>query len=424
MTIPTSQTTRPSGGIFQLTFGFALVLLLLVIGLLIWANNCTLEESVPGLGELVPEIKETVVRASTRGLVIQLLANEQESVKAGQVLVQLDPKPYESSQAATQSQLSGLNANVDALRSAAFHQRVRPTTASGAWANANMADFEAQRLSVQHRIEQSKHDLEQSLTRQRLLAQELATLKSRNERYQSLFDEGGLSKVELDQYNLDALEKQRMLDETASEIASKRAALQQATQGLNQIQTAYEKEVFARMTDVEQSVLQVNKELVQTATSKEYTTIKAPTSGRVNQQAIHGPGVFVEAGDTLLTLVPETLPIHAEIKVTNQDLSYIHLRQRAALRVDAFPYQKFGRLMGTVTAISPSSQKDDKGNSLYKLTITLDEQCLRTKEKCHPLRPGMTLSTDLITRKKTLLSFITEPLQMKLDRAFRDPSGR
>jgi HlyD family type I secretion membrane fusion protein len=424
MTIPTSQTTRPSGGIFQLTFGFTLVLLLLVIGLLIWANNCTLEESVPGFGELVPEIKETVVRASTRGLVIQLLANEQESVKAGQVLVQLDPKPYESSQAATQSQLSGLNANVDALRSAAFHQRVRPTTASGAWANANMADFEAQRLSVQHRIEQSKHDLEQSLTRQRLLAQELATLKSRNERYQSLFDEGGLSKVELDQYNLDALEKQRMLDETASEIASKRAALQQATQGLNQIQTAYEKEVFARMTDVEQSVLQVNKELVQTATSKEYTTIKAPTSGRVNQQAIHGPGVFVEAGDTLLTLVPETLPIHAEIKVTNQDLSYIHLRQRAALRVDAFPYQKFGRLMGTVTAISPSSQKDDKGNSLYKLTITLDEQCLRTKEKCHPLRPGMTLSTDLITRKKTLLSFITEPLQMKLDKAFRDPSGR
>ena len=64
MTIPTSQTTRPSGGIFQLTFGFALVLLLLVIGLLIWANNCTLEESVPGLGELVPEIKETVVRVT------------------------------------------------------------------------------------------------------------------------------------------------------------------------------------------------------------------------------------------------------------------------------------------------------------------------------------------------------------------------
>jgi HlyD family secretion protein/adhesin transport system membrane fusion protein len=94
------------------------------------------------------------------------------------------------------------------------------------------------------------------------------------------------------------------------------------------------------------------------------------------------------------------------------------------LRVDAFPYQKYGRLMGMVTAISPSTQKDEKGNSLYKLTITLNDQCLRFKNECLALRPGMTVSTDLITRNRTLLSFITEPLQMKLDRAFRDPSGR
>jgi HlyD family type I secretion membrane fusion protein len=410
--------------LFKLTFWFSLVLVALIVGLLIWANNCMLEESVPGFGELVPEVKETAVRASTRGLIVALFAEEQKAVKAGQVLIQLDPEPYNSSQAATTSQLSSLNDNVSSLRSAAFHKPVMAHSASSAWANASVADYETQKMVINQRIEQSKHEEAQVNTRYRLLQQELSTLNSRNARYQQLYNEGGLSKVELDQYLLEAMEKQRMVDETRSEMASKKLGVQLAMQGLHQIQSTYEKEVFSRMNDVEQSMLQVNKELVQTATNKEYTTIKAPTSGIVNQQAVHGPGVFVEAGDTLMTLVPEKLPIHAEIKVTNQDLSYIHLGQIAALRVDALPYQKHGRLMGKVTAISPSTQKDDKGNSLYKLTITLDEQCLREKDKCNTLRPGMTVSTDLVTRKRTLLSFVTEPLQMKLDRAFRDPSGR
>jgi HlyD family type I secretion membrane fusion protein len=418
------STKKEATHFFKLTFGFSLVLVALLAGLLVWANYCTLEESVSGAGELVPEVKETAVRASTRGLIVALWTEEQKSVKIGQTLVQLDPEPYNSSQAATASQLSSLSDNVAALRAAASHQPTRAHSASSAWANASMADYNTQKMVVHQRIAQSQHEATQVQTRYRLLQQELATLRARNARYQQLYNEGGLSKVELEQYQLEAMEKQRMVDETQSEVASKKLGIQLAQQGLRQIQSAYEKEVFSRMTDLEQSVLQVNKELVQTATNKQYTTIKAPASGVINQQAVHGPGVFVEAGDTLMTIIPEKLPLHAEIKVTNQDLSYIHLQQVAALRVDAFPYQKYGRLMGKVTAISPSTQKDDKGNSLYKLTITLDEQCVRLKETCHTLRPGMTVSTDLVTRTRTLLSFITEPLQLKLDRAFRDPSGR
>ena len=410
--------------VFKLTFGFSLVLVALLVGLLVWANTCMLEESVSGFGELVPEVKETAVRATTRGLIVALFTEEQKPVKAGQTLVQLDPEPYDDSQAATTSQLSNLNDSVSSLRSAAFHRPLSSHSASSAWANASIADYETQKVVIHQRIAQSQHEEAQVKTRYRLLQRELDTLHARNARYQQLYNEGGLSKVELDQYLLEAMEKQRLVDETRSEMASKKLGVQLASQGLNQLHSTYEKEVFSRMNDVEQSMLQVNKELVQTATNKQYTVIKAPTSGIVNQQAVHGAGVFVEAGDTLMTLVPEKLPLHAEIKVTNQDLSYIHLQQVAALRVDAFPYQKYGRLMGKVTAISPSTQKDDKGNSLYKLTVTLDEQCLRFKDKCHTLRPGMTISTDLVTRKRTLLSFVTEPLQLKLDRAFRDPSGR
>ena len=134
--------------LFKLTFGFSLVLVALVVGLLVWANNCMLEESVSGFGELVPEVKETVVRASTRGLIVALFTEEQKTVKAGQTLIQLDPKPYESSQAATTSQLSSLSDNVRSLRSAAFHQPVSNHSASSAWANASMADYENQQQVI------------------------------------------------------------------------------------------------------------------------------------------------------------------------------------------------------------------------------------------------------------------------------------
>ena len=74
--------------LFKLTFGFSLVLVALIVGLLVWANTCMLEESVSGFGELVPEVKESAVRATTRGLIVALFTEEQKPVKAGQTLVQ------------------------------------------------------------------------------------------------------------------------------------------------------------------------------------------------------------------------------------------------------------------------------------------------------------------------------------------------
>lgn len=115
----------------------------------------------------------------------------------------------------------------------------------------------------------------------------------------------------------------------------------------------------------------------------------------------------------------------AEVKVTNKDLAYIHLNQRASLLLDAFPYQRFGKLYGKVMAISPSSMEDDEGNTFYVVRIKPDQFYLESKDgERHNLRSGMTVTADIITRDKNILSIFTEPLQLKLDRAFRDPSTR
>jgi len=132
-----------------------------------------------------------------------------------------------------------------------------------------------------------------------------------------------------------------------------------------------------------------------------HLVIKAPIDGIVNEQVVKGAGEVVNQGEVLLSLVPKNTKMIAEVKVTNKDLAYIHPGQRTALRIDALPYTKFGRLFGKVIAISPSTQQDKEGKIFYIIRIKPDKDSMTSEAGVnYPLRAGMTLTADIITREK------------------------
>jgi HlyD family type I secretion membrane fusion protein len=157
--------------------------------------------------------------------------------------------------------------------------------------------------------------------------------------------------------------------------------------------------------------------------------IKAPIDGIINEQSVHGSGEVVAAGETLFSIVPKNTPMVAEIKVKNQDLAYIYPNQRAALRLDAFPYQRFGRLFGKVESISASTVSTSANGGedrqpFYVIRIRPEKSIFDLDGKAYAIRSGMTLTADLITHEKSLLSFFTEPMHYHFDKAFRDPTNR
>ena len=178
--------------------------------------------------------------------------------------------------------------------------------------------------------------------------------------------------------------------------------------------------------------MKIKKRLAELMTIKQKTDIVtkrhklvAPVDGVVHELIVKGNGETVEGGDTLLTIVPDGSNVIAEIQVTNRELSYLYEGQKTLLRLDAMPYQKFGKLNGVIMSISPSTVKNQDEIPVYIVRVKPEKQFLYSnKGEKHYLQSGMTVAADFITRNKSIIDFIIEPLNFQFDRAFRDPSTR
>jgi multidrug efflux pump subunit AcrA (membrane-fusion protein) len=100
-----------------------------------------------------------------------------------------------------------------------------------------------------------------------------------------------------------------------------------------------------------------------------------------------------------------------EAHVANKDIAFIEKGSRAKLKFDAFPFQDYGVIEGTVIEVSPDSQPDKDLGSFYKVTIAPRQTEIVAKQKKIQLRPGLALTAEIVTERKSILSLILEPFR-------------
>lgn len=403
--------------------------ILLVIGLGVWAWMSGLEESVPGAGQLVPEGSIRVVMAPAGGVVDKVYVKKNQLVKAGQVLMSLDPEQSLIESKNYNKQLSLLREESIALQ-AAFQggrtARLPVASVQRAWLSASQETLSSELGQARHDVEDAEHALKETTTQIEHTRSLLSSQEEQQTRYHALFSEGGIPKVEVDDFD-DKVTKTRgdlaALEETAKQ---RKAQLEKARKKPTELVGSYQKDLLGRLAEHERNISQLESSEELAAVNLKRTYIRAPVDGIVHEQTVYGPGdVVPSSSEKLFSIVPANASLVAEVKVSNRDLSYIRLNQKAALSLDALPYQQFGRLSGHVSAISPSSMVDEKGNPFYLVRIVPERNWMKDAHgKRHDLRSGMTVNADIITREKSIISFFTEPVEDQLDRAFRDPTTR
>jgi HlyD family type I secretion membrane fusion protein len=404
------------------------------MGLWLWLGN--IEESVTGTGQLVPEGKLRQVMSPINGAISKVYVRENEEVHKGQLLMELDPEPIEAERNSFTSQLVYLQNEAMVLKAATSNQNENPNSTSNrnstdsqtAWLNASRSAYQAQVSALKMQIEKTKHLRQQALEKKNKLTQLLSVSENTLERYKKLNQEGGITIVELNEYEQKTIDTRGELAAIEEEVKAKEIELTQAQEQLKQAEGDYKKEILLRLTDHERNILSLEGEINKNQVNRKRQSIYAPMNGIINEQLFHGTGEVIASGQSLMTIVPKSSKLIAEVKVTNKDLSYINAGQRVSLMIDAFPYQKFGRLHGQVVAISPSTiaaqPQDRDPTPHYIVRIKSEKDFMQDGKTIIPLKAGMTLTADIITREKNVLSFFTEPLNFSFDRAFRDPSSR
>ena len=368
-------------------------------------------------------------------------------VKKGDLLVEFDSTESTADRAATSEQYNAQRAEIErrlAANAAVRDNRLTPAPIVEFSADIppDLRSREQQVLaadlsSLRSRLQALAAKIAENTTRKAVarapIAEQervVAALQQRFDMAQSLLDRGLTSKASV-------IDAEQSLSVELTDLAELKGQLQNAEAA---IQSGYTEtrhaiaEFIASNTQALASAQarrdEVAQSLVKALARFEHTRLIAPIDGTVQELAVTTIGQVVASGQHLLTVVPNDAALEAEALVSNKDIGFIEPGQRAVLKLDAFPFTRYGTLSGKITRISHDAMDSTQALSLanglatnnrilpatqtqdlvYVVTVALDRGTIVIDNKAIPLLPGMTGRLEIRTGERRAIEYFFSPI--------------
>ncbi len=395
-------------------------ILALVIGLIFlsgfgWACIATLDTIAAAQGRIIPGGHTKVIQPLETAVVRAIPVQEGQFVEAGQPLVELDPTDAQADVDRLSRDLA--RAEADRLRlaaSAAGGERLDPAelpdpalyrletnllaadrrklAAAVAVVDGQIAELDAQRASARAKIDKLNETIplvaEQVNARNYLMQQQVGA------RFNYL-----TTKQQLIDLERDRTLEQKKLDEQAATIDTLRrriADISAEAAGKTQDELAQ----TARQID------SLAAELAKARQRLANRRLVAPVSGVIGQLAVHTVGAVVTPAQTLMVLVPDGAVLELEASIPNKDIGFIQAGQDADVKIDAFPFTRYGSIPGTVTVVSADAAPDPHGGPpQYLARVALARDHLVVGDRQVRLAPGMTATVEVKTGQRRVIGF-------------------
>jgi hemolysin D len=427
---------------------------------LAWTYFGTFDIVSTAQGKIQPTGRTKVIQALEMGKTTSVPVQNGSPVKTGDILVQLDPTELQSDEDAARSSLVSYQSEVARRRAvldvAQTWQgegiwnagRVIPTTplafdddVSNAvrsreqrifTADLSQLDTSLENVAAQRRQQQAAvNRLTGAIAAHRTL---IATLADRVTMRSSLINSAAGSRSGL----IDAREVQQKeesdLAEQIGELEEARAAFATQTSEGNKTLQAFIADNVEREGEAARQAEQSRQQLVKAASRRQSMTIRSPIDGVVQNSAITAIGQVVNAGTELMRVVPRDSSIEIEAYLPNSDVGFVSVGQETVIKVEAFPFTRFGVISGHVTAVAtdaiPQPDADTregqptKGidsiipignvqrvqNLVFPVTVKPDVSTIKVDGKTLPLSAGMAATVEVKTGNRRILEYLFSPL--------------
>jgi adhesin transport system membrane fusion protein len=138
-----------------------------------------------------------------------------------------------------------------------------------------------------------------------------------------------------------------------------------------------------------------------------HAELRAPVRGTVQRVLVSTVGAVVQPGKEIIEIVPLDDALILEARVKPQDIAFLRPGQPAVVKFTAYDFAVYGGLEAEVQQISADTVTDDKGNAYYMVRVRTREASLG---EGLPIIPGMVAQVDVLTGKKTILSYLLKPV--------------
>jgi hemolysin D len=416
------------------------IIIALFCAALVWGSFCKLDIVASATGKIVPSGRTKVIQPFETGVVRAIHVRDGQSVKAGDVLIELDPTMNEAELKHFQSDL--LSAELDVARiKAALSGDADPLSSFKAPAGATAAQVAVQRQFLARQIDEQRAKLE-VLDRQRAQKEaELATatattskleamlpiLQQRVAIRQELYAHETGSKVNYLEILQALVEAQQELQVQKSRAHEAEAAVSSLIGSQAQAKAEFQRTLYGDLAEAQRKAAGLREDVIKATQRTELQLLTAPVDGVVQQLAVHTIGGVVTPAQSLLVLVPADSNLEIEAMVPNRDIGFIHVGQEAEIKVDTFDFTRYGLLHGRVVNLSQDAiilddqpSKNDKTAGaagdpksqelVYAARVSLDRTRMRIDENMVNLSPGMSVTVEIKTGSRSVLSYLLSPL--------------
>ena len=401
---------------------------------LLWACLGQLEIVAVAPGKTVVDSRTKVVQPAETGVVRRILVRDGQNVKRGEVLIELDATATGAEYAQADEALANarlavlrldalagsLGSNRQPVLSAANDVPQERLAAEQSLVRSQFDTYQARRHALQASIAQRRAELRTTEATIAPLAASARISKARAEDYGKLVEGKYVGRHEYLLREQERIAAERDLATQRNRVQEIRSALSAAEEELRVLITDTRQQTLDQLREATAQVAQLTPEVARTGQRDKLMTLRAPVNGTVQQLAVHTVGGVVTPAQPLLVVVPNEEALEIEATVLNKDIGFVHAGQPATVKIESFPYTRYGYLTGTVASVSHDAAQDEQLGLVFPARVRLSASSLDIDGVEVGLTPGMTLSVEIKTGKRRVIDYLLSPLRQHTGEALRE----
>ncbi|MDH3390404.1 MAG: HlyD family type I secretion periplasmic adaptor subunit [Desulfobulbaceae bacterium] len=397
------------------------VVVALLVLFMVWAYYSEIEQVTRGDGKVVPSTQIQVVQNLEGGILSEIMIDVGQLVKKDQLLLRIDETRFSSSfkqnrvkYLASKSKAARLEAESNGSNFEVPQEVINEKPEIGVREKelfeSRRREFNSSMQRIREQISQRKHEYGELTSKLEELTRTFALLNKELELTRPLVAQGAVSEVEVLHLERQASMMQGEIATIKQSIPKSDSKLQEAQLELRENQLAFFNKAKSELNDVLAELEDVSASAIAIEDRLRRTNVQSPVTGTINRLLVNTVGGVIQPGMDLVEIVPleDTLVIETNIKPA--DIAFLRPDQDAKVKFTAYDFTIYGGLEAKLEHISADSITDDKGNSFYLVRLRTSKNYLGPETNPLPIIPGMVASVDILTGKKTILSYLLKPV--------------
>jgi HlyD family secretion protein len=381
-----------------------------------WAALSKVDETGSARGRLEPQGKTLKLDAPVAGTVAAVKVKEGQTVKAGQILLELESELNRTELQQAQARLEGHQNRAGQLEQVKNQLAIAIRTQQ-LQSQAQASEQLAQLSQIRQRINSSQKvsAIEQ---------ERLAVTQNDVRRHQSLWQAGVVPKIKLEEVESVAFERQRLLEQAQSDSQQAQTELKKQQSAYNGVIRSGElavlesqrqlKELQSQVSSIRSEITQTQKLIQSLQFQLQQRVLRAPMDGTIFQLSIDNAGTVLQPGQAITQVAPLGAPLVFRAQMPSQESGFLRLGMPVKLKFDAYPFQDYGVMPGRLRWISPDSKVVETAQGKvenFELEIVLAQTYIQTQNKRIALTPGQTATAEVIVRQRRIIDFVLDPFK-------------